>query len=42
MDNSRIVFVLLPPYCSNLNLIERLWNFFKCQVLDNQYDETFK
>jgi hypothetical protein len=30
----------LPPYAPNLNLIERLWKFFKKHVLYNQYYET--
>jgi transposase len=42
LENSRIEFVSLPPYCPNLNLIERLWKFLKRQVLHNQYYETFK
>ncbi len=42
LENSRMEFVSLPPYCPNLNLIERLWKFFKRQVLHNQYYETFE
>lgn len=42
LENSRIDVVSLPPYCPNLNLIERLWKFFKRQVLHNQYYETFE
>ena len=42
LENSRIEFVSLPPYCPNLNLIERLWKFFKRQVLHNQYYQTFE
>ncbi len=42
LENSRIDLVPLPPYCPNLNLIERLWKFFKRQVLHNQYYETFE
>ena len=30
---SRIQLVFLPPYAPNLNLIERLWRFFKKRVL---------
>jgi transposase len=41
LKNSRIKLVFLPPYAPNLNLIERLWKFFKKQVLYNQYYETF-
>lgn len=42
LENSRIELVSLPPYCPNLNLIERLWKFLKRQVLHNQYYETFE
>jgi len=38
---SRIQLVFLPPYAPNLNLIERLWRFFKKRVLYNRYYETF-
>ena len=41
LQTSRIELVLLPPYCPNLNLIERFWKFFKRQVLYNRYYETF-
>lgn len=42
LENSRIELVSLPPYCPNLNLIERLWKFLKRQVLHNQYYETLE
>jgi len=32
----------LPPYSPNLNLIERLWRFFKRQVLYGKYYPAFK
>lgn len=32
----------LPPYCPNLNLIERLWKFMKKKILKCQYYPTFK
>jgi transposase len=35
--NPRITFVHLPPYCPNLNLVERLWKFYKKKVLYQQY-----
>lgn len=35
--NPRVVFVHLPPYCPNLNLIERLWKFYKKKVLCQRY-----
>jgi len=41
LTTSRIQLEPLPPYCPNLNLIERFWKFFKRQVLYNQYYETF-
>lgn len=31
----------LPPYCPNLNLIERLWKFMKSEIMHNEYYETF-
>lgn len=36
-----IELVYLPPYCPNLNLIERLWRFFKKKVMKNKYYENF-
>jgi len=36
----KIKLVYLPPYSPNLNLIERLWKFFKKKVLYNKYYET--
>lgn len=41
LTTSRIQLEPLPPYCPNLNLIERFWKFFKRQVLYNHYYETF-
>ena len=41
LKGSRIKLVFLPPYASNLNLIERLWKLFKKQVLYNRYYESF-
>lgn len=32
----------LPPYCPNLNLIERLWKFLKKKVKTNNYCERFE
>ena len=37
-----IDLVFLPPYSPNLNLIERLWKFFKSKVMKNKYYEDFK
>lgn len=39
--SSRIDLLFLPPYAPNLNLIERLWKFFKKKVLANRYYESF-
>jgi transposase len=41
LKTSRIKLVFLPPYAPNLNLIERLWKFFKKKVLYNQYYKTY-
>lgn len=32
-----IDLVYLPPYSPNLNLIERLWRYFKKKVMKNKY-----
>lgn len=37
-----IELLFLPPYAPNLNLIERLWKFFKKKVMKNKYYETYK
>lgn len=39
-DHPRIRMVFLPSYSPNLNLIERLWKFFKKKVLYNRYHEN--
>ncbi len=36
-----IELIYLPPYCPNLNLIERLWRFFKKKIMKNKYYESF-
>jgi transposase len=41
LKTSPIKLVFLPPYAPNLNLIERLWKFFKKTVLYNRYYERF-
>jgi len=38
---TKIVLVFLPPYCPNLNLIERLWKYFRKEILYNNYHEKF-
>ena len=42
LENSRIRLVPLPSYSPNLNLIERLWKFFKKKVLYNKYYKDLK
>jgi transposase len=42
LENSRIRLVPLPSYSPNLNLIERLWKFFKKKVLYNRYYKDLK
>lgn len=37
-----IILVFLPAYAPNLNLIERLWKFYKKTVKQNQYHKTFQ
>ena len=37
-----IDLLFLPPYCPNLNLIERLWKHFKKVVMKNQYYQSFQ
>jgi len=39
--NPRIHFIFLPPYSPNLNIIERLWKFFKKNITYNEYYEKF-
>ena len=39
LKTSKIQILFLPPYSPNLNLIERLWRFFKKVVLYKQYYE---
>jgi transposase len=39
--NKRIRLMFLPPYSPNLNVIERLWKFFKKKILYNTYYEQF-
>jgi transposase len=39
---SRIQLWFLPPYSPNLNLIERVWKFFRKKVMNNRYYATFR
>ena len=41
LGKSKIEIIFLPPYSPNLNLIERLWKYFRKIVLYNKYYETF-
>ena len=36
-----IELIYLPPYSPNLNIIERLWKFFKKEVMQNKYRQEF-
>lgn len=40
-DHANIQLMFLPPYSPNLNIIERLWKFFKKKVTYNTYYEQF-
>lgn len=40
-QHSRLKLKFLPPYSPNLNLIERLWKFFKKKVTYNKYYEKY-
>ena len=37
-----IDLIYLPPYSPNLNVIERLWRYFKKEVMKNRYYEDYK
>jgi len=41
LEKSKIEMHFLPGYSPNLNLIERLWKFFKKKILYNKYYPTF-
>ncbi len=40
-QNKRLRLLFLPSYSPNLNVIERLWKFFKKKILYNTYYEQF-
>ncbi|MEW6104540.1 MAG: transposase [bacterium] len=42
LETSKVKMVFLPPYSPNLNIIERLWKFFKQKVLRGYYYENFE
>jgi transposase len=37
-----IDLIYLPPYSPNLNLIERLWRYFKKKIIKNTYYENYE
>ena len=39
--NQRIELRFLPPYSPNINLIERLWGFYREKITHNKYCEKF-
>jgi transposase len=41
LEGSKIELHYLPDYSPNLNVIERLWKFFKKKILYNKYYEKF-
>lgn len=41
-EHPRIGLVFLPPYCPNLNIIERLWLVMKKETVFNKYYEEFR
>ena len=41
-ESARLKLVYLPPYSPELNLIERVWKFFKKKVLYNKYYEDLQ
>ena len=41
LATSRIELIFLPAYSPNLNLIERLWKYFRKVVLYNRYYSSF-
>lgn len=40
-EASGITIKYLPAYCPNLNIIERLWKFFKKKITKNKYYQEF-
>ena len=39
--DSKVKLLFLPPYSPNLNLIERLWKFFRKKITKGHYHEKF-
>ena len=42
LETSKIKMGFLPSYSPNLNLIERLWKFFKGKITRGKYYEKFE
>ena len=42
LKTSKIKMTNLPPYCPNLNLIERLWKFMRKKVISVNYFSEFE
>jgi transposase len=42
LKTSRINLIHIPPYCPNLNLIERLWKYMKKVCINGSYIKQFK
>lgn len=42
LESSKIFFMPLPPYCPNLNLIERLWKILKKNIHYNIYYDSYE
>lgn len=40
-QSKKLELIFLPPYCPNLNLIERLWRYMRKKVINNQYYSCF-
>lgn len=41
LETSRIKLIFLPAYSPNLNLIERVWKYFRKVVMHNRYYQSF-
>ena len=42
LTTSKIEIINLPPYCPNLNLIERLWKFMRAKIINTKYFVKFE
>ncbi len=42
LKTAKIRIINLPPYSPNLNIIERLWKFYRQKIMANTYYETLK